>query len=149
MASVVFDSAGFKAQYPEFMGLDIGVVNGCFNQATLFCNNSDASVVTDIPTRTTLLWLLTAHIAKLFYGANGNAPLDVVGRVEVAKEGSVHARADMGPPSGTAAWYNQTQYGAMYLAATARFRTARYIPAVTGVMNDPGSIPAIWPWGRW
>ena len=149
MAVVVFDPTGFVAQFPEFASLSTEVLTGCFSQATLFCNNTGASVVTDLSTRTQLLWLLTAHLAKLFYGTNCEAPSDLVGRVALAKEGTVHVSADIGPPSGSAAWYNQTRYGAMYWAATVRYRTMRYVPAQSPMMNAQGPTPAIWPWGRW
>jgi hypothetical protein len=154
MSVVAFDPAAFAAQYPEFSGLAAGATTNSFNLATLYCNNTDSSIVTDIPTRTTLLYLLTAHITKLQYGTNDGTlpavgPTDVVGRISEAKEGTVEARADMGPPSGSAAWFNQTRYGAMYWAATVRFRSATYVPFLQPTMNKVGNTPAIWPWGRW
>jgi hypothetical protein len=154
MAVVAFDPVAFAAQYAEFSGLAAGETTASFNLATLYCNNTDASVITDIPTRTTLLWLLTAHITKIQYGTNDGtnpavAPTGIVGRLSEAKEGTVEARADMGPLSASAAWYNQTRYGAMYWAATVRFRSATYIPLQRPLMNNPGATPAIWPWGRW
>ena len=154
MAVVAFDSTAFLAQYAEFTGIGAGSATTCFGLATLYCDNSDLSIVTNITKRTTLLWLLTAHILKLNYGANDGAgnvvpPAGIVGRVEVAKEGTVDVRADMGPPSASAAWYNQTQYGAMYWAATINYRTLRYVPFSQTPMNQQGATPAIWPWGRW
>ena len=156
MSSVVFDPVAFAAQYAEFSGLAAGDTTTAFNLATLYLCNTDSSIVQDIPTRTTLLWLLTAHISKLYFGTNDGkghvvAPTDLVGRVEIAKEGTVHVRADMGPPSLAAAWYNQTRYGAAYWAATVKYRTMHYVPAHRGGMNRQGRIPAIWPWawGRW
>ncbi len=154
MAVVVFDPVAFVLQYPEFAGFTSGSLTNCFNTATLFCNNTDASIVQDIPTRTNLLWLLTAHITKLTLGTNDGAgnirpPSDIVGRIEVAKEGSVDVRSDMGPSSASAAWYNQTRYGAMYFAATVRFRSMQYVPKQPSVMAQQGATPALWPWGRW
>lgn len=153
MASVVFDPVGFVAQYPEFTGIASASLTGSFNQATFFCANTDNALVQDIPTRTTLLWLLTAHITKLIYGTNDGAgnvtpPPGMIGRLEVAKTGTVDGKADMGPPSGSAAWYNQTRYGAMYYAMVARFRSFRYVPFNRPGMNNQGATPAIWPWGR-
>ncbi|HUW10058.1 MAG TPA: DUF4054 domain-containing protein [Anaerolineae bacterium] len=154
MAVVVFNPAAFTTQYPEFAGLATASLTSCFNTATLFCNNTDQSVVQDTTVRTNLLWLLTAHIAKLTLGTNDGAgnirnPTDLVGRIEVAKEGSVDVRTDMGPSSATAAWYNQTQYGAMYFAASVRYRGLFYVPKQPTVMAQQGSTPALWPWGRW
>lgn len=152
MAIVVFDPTAFKQAYPEFTGINNTVLTTNFANAALMCNNTDASVVQDIPTRTTLLWLLTAHITLIFNGTNDGAgnvtpPKDLVGRVEIAKEGSVHVRADMGPASASAAWFNQTRYGAMYWAATVRYRTLRYIPQQNLYPgNQLGPQPGIWPW---
>lgn len=133
--AVVFDPAAFAAQYPEFSGLATGLTTFAFNEATLFLNNTPASVVTDETERRTLLYLLTAHVTKLTYGTNNGttseAPAGIVGRVEVAKEGSVHVRADMGPALGSPAWYNQTQYGATYWAATVKYRTMHYYPGLS------------------
>lgn len=155
MSAVVFDPVAFAAAYPEFSGFTTAVLDNAFNTAVLYCNNTDSSVVQDLTTRTTLLWLLTAHILKLFYGTNNSstgavtAPSDLVGRVEVAKEGTILVRADMGPATASGAWYNQTRYGAAYWAMTVRYRVARYIPFIGPTTNPPGATPAIWPWGRW
>lgn len=154
MAVVVFNPEAFAEMFPEFSGLSATTTTTCFNLATLYCNNSDSSVVVDIPTRTTFLYFLTAHVAKLYYGTNdgqGNIvpPTEAVGRVDVAKEGSVHTRLDMGPPSAAAAWYNQTKYGAAYWAASVKYRTMLYVPFQGNIMNNPGPTPALWPWGRW
>lgn len=157
MAVVVFDPTAFATAYPEFSGFSTPVLDQAFAVAELYCNNTDGSVVQDLTTRTTLLWLMTAHILKLFYGTNGvvnggtvvTAPSDLVGRLETAKEGTILARADMGPASASAAWYNQTRYGAAFWALILRFRTARYIPYAPPLTNPPGPTPAIWPLGRW
>jgi hypothetical protein len=82
--------------------------------------------------------MLTAHIAWL------NAPRDadgnpastgspaspIVGRINSASEGSVSVQADIGDAtagSPSQPWYMQTRYGAAYWAATAQYRTARYV----------------------
>jgi expansin (peptidoglycan-binding protein) len=154
VAIVVFDPTAFKLQFAEFAGLSSPVLAGCFNMATLYCNNTDSAVVADTATRTMLLGLLTAHVAKLYYGTNDGAGLvvaasELVGRIEVAKEGSVDVRVDMGPPTVSGAWYNQTRYGAAYWAATVRYRNMRYVPLNRPGMNQVGNVPAIWPWARW
>lgn len=148
---VVLDVAQFQGQFPEFSNATSDQVNFAFSESTLFCSNTDSnSPVSDLGVRRVLLYLLTAHILLIRYGSNTEPPKGLVGRVEIAKEGSVQARADMGPASGSAAWFNQTKYGAEYWAATLRFRTARYVPvAGATAFNRIGSVPAIWPWGRW
>ena len=136
MAVVVFDSAAFKAAFPEFAGFSDPVLQNNFDTATLFCNNTDAAIVTDIPTRTKLLNLLTAHVTKLANGTNDGAgnivpPSGLVGRVSNAVEGTVRVTVEMGGDSPSVAWFNQTQYGASYWAATIRYRTFRYQPPLS------------------
>jgi hypothetical protein len=133
VAVVVFDPAAFKAQYLEFSGFSDTLLMANFTSAQVYLTNSAASIVSDIPTRTYLLNLLTAHLTQVFNGTNNGTsstqPTGLVGRVEVAKEGSVHVRADMGTVPAAGAWYMQTTYGAAYWAATAKYRTFRYVPA--------------------
>lgn len=128
MPVVAFDPVAFKQRYPEFSGVDSTLLGTLFAEAGLYCNNTDLSIVTDLPTRTTLLWMLTAHIAALNIGVNGNPPPDLVGRITSAKQGSVGVTAEMGPASGTAAWFNQTKYGAAYWQASASYRLMRFLP---------------------
>lgn len=128
MCVVVFDPTAFKTQYPEFSTISNGVLNGYFGLATIYLDNSDNSPVCDCTTRAVLLNLLVAHITALYAGVNGQAPSGLVGRVSQATEGSVSVTADMGATTNSQAWYMQTQYGASYWAATAQFRTARYLP---------------------
>lgn len=156
MAVVVFDPSAFRTLFPEFTGFSDAVLLGSFNTATLFCNNTDSSIVTDIPTRTSFLNLLTAHVTKLSYGTNDGAgnvvpPSGLVGRVSNAVEGTVRVTTEMGGDSPSAAWFHQTQYGATYWAASVRYRTFRYQPPTPVFGNPIGPTPAIqpwpWPWG--
>ncbi len=122
MASVVFDPAAFIARYPEFALVSPLLLGDYFVEATLYCNNTDLSVVADIPTRTLFLNMLTAHIAKL-----AAAPL--VGRIDSAAEGSVSAHTVYSNAvAGSMAWYIQTQYGASYWTASKPYRSFRYVP---------------------
>ena len=129
MTQVVFDPIGFVARYPEFASVSSTVLGMMFTEATAFCDNTDGSQVQDIPTRTVLLNMLTAHITALNFGVSGQAANSLVGRVSEAKEGSVSVKADMGTTSEAAAWYNQTKYGAAYWRASSSFRGMIYIPA--------------------
>ena len=133
MAIVVFNYASWIARYPEFSTLANGadptvVAPECFNEACLYLNNTNGSLVCDVNIRTTLLNMLTAHIMLLNFGANGQAPSQLVGRVSSAGQGSVNVSATMGPASGSAAWFQQTKYGAAYWQASAQYRMMRYQP---------------------
>lgn len=142
---VVFDPAVFKAAYPEFVTLGDAVLIANFDLATLQLNNSCGSTVSDAALRETLLNLLVAHITTLRNGANGQPPPGMVGRIGYAIEGSVAATADMGPQVYGQAYYNQTQWGAMYWTATARFRSLRYVPPPRNICADHGLFgPGCW-----
>ena len=134
MAQVVFVPEDFKAAYPAFAQVSNAALNQYFQIATLYLSNEDCSVVQDLEKRKALLWMLTAHIAQLSGALNpagaagGAAP---VGRTSSATEGSVSVSFDMGTTSQNAAWYEQTQWGAMFWAATAYLRAFRYRPRPT------------------
>lgn len=126
MAVVVFDPAQFKIVYPQFAAVADAVLENCFNGACNILNNTDTSPVQNIPRRTYLLYLLTAHIATLegVAGSSGPAP---VGRLSQASEGTVSVSFDYnsGPNQ---AWFAQTQYGALFWQATTNLRGFRYVP---------------------
>lgn len=126
---VEFEPEVFKAAYPEFATITDPVLEVNFDLATLQLNNSCGSRVSDAALREKLLNLLVAHITTLRNGANGQPPPGMVGRIGYAIEGSVAATADMGPQVYGQAYYNQTQWGAMYWQATAIYRTFQYVPA--------------------
>lgn len=126
MCIVTFDSVAFLARYPEFASVNPGTLTVYFAEATIYLDNTDSSIVTDCTIRAVLLNMLVAHIAALNSGVNGQAPSGIVGRVSDATEGSVHVAADMGPTTGSSAWYMQTQYGASYWTATSRYRQFQY-----------------------
>lgn len=121
MAIVAFDLAAFRARYPEFAGTADALIQSCWLEGTIYLDNTDASLVTDVARRAIYLNMLTAHIVKLATSA-------LVGRINQATEGSVTVSAEMGPATNTSAWYMQTQYGASYWQATASFRTFQPIP---------------------
>lgn len=134
MAQVVFDPAAFKVAYPAFSAVDDGFLQSCFVQAGFYLSNKDCSPVQDVADREALLWMLTAHIAYLQGALNppgttsGPAP---VGRLGSATEGSVSVSYDFGPTTNREAWYLQSQWGAMFWAATAYLRAFRYRPRPT------------------
>jgi hypothetical protein len=124
MAVVSFDVDVFKVRFAEFAGVQDALLGLYFIEACQYLNNTDDSLVSDIVQRAILLNYLVAHIASL---SAATASGGMVGRISSASEGSVSASADMGPVSGSQAWYVQTQYGAQYWAMTARYRTMRYV----------------------
>lgn len=127
MAVVAFDLAGFRVRYPEFATVVDALLGAYFVESTIYLDNTDSSIVTDVVRRSLLLNMLTAHITALNSGVNGQPPAGIVGRVNSASEGSVSVSADMGPPSGSSAWFMQTKYGASFWQASANFRTFRYV----------------------
>jgi hypothetical protein len=144
MTVVVFDPAAFKQAYPQFAAVSDAVLTNYFNLATLYLSNTDCSIVQDIPKRTTLLWLLTAHIAFLSGALNADgAPSGLVGRISSATEGSVSVSAEM-PGNPNAAWFNQTAWGAMFWQSTISLRSFRYRARPTVVEGQYGR-PI---WGR-
>jgi hypothetical protein len=125
----IFVYADWSALYPQ-LALWIGApaAQQYFNMATIYLDNTPTSLVQDVTQRTMLLYMLTSHIAQLLAPQNGQNASPLVGRISDATEGSVTVRAEMKYPEGSAQWYQQTSYGAMYWAATTQYRTMRYLP---------------------
>lgn len=126
MPVVVFDEVAFKARYPEFSALTSPALAAYFTEATIYLNNTETSPVTDEAQRAILLNMLVAHIAFLDSSSSANSGL--VGRIASATEGSVSVTTDVGPMTGSQAWFMQSRYGAAYWQATAPYRTFRYTP---------------------
>ena len=124
MAVAAFDLAAFRARYPEFSAVADATLGAYFLEAGLYLDNTDGSPVINLGTRLMLLNMLVAHIAAL-----GAAAL--VGRISSASEGSVSVSADMGPVTGSSAWFLQTKYGSSFWQASARYRTFRYYPGAS------------------
>jgi hypothetical protein len=129
MPSVVFDPVAFVARYPEFSTVSAPTLGDYFTEATMYLDNTDASRVSNLAQRALLLNMLTAHVAALNgSGVNGNGAPGLVGRINSATEGSVSVSAEYATPAnGTQAYFQQTQYGAAFWAASARYRTMQYI----------------------
>lgn len=141
---VTFNYATWVAQYPEFSQVTSPTAQGYFDSATLYLNNSATSVVTNLTTRKQLLYLLTAHLAFIFSGKNGQGAPGLVGRVANAAEGSVNVGAEM-PSAPSAAWFNQSPYGAAFWQATLRYRTARWTTPSQPFYQPRGAFR--YPWG--
>ena len=132
---IPFDYSLWQTAFPELSSVSQMAAGLYWDMACIFLNNTYSSVVTDSSRagqRNNLLNFLTAHIAKLLLPQNGETP--PVGRISNASEGSVSVAFDM-PSNPNAAWFNQTAYGALFWAATAQYRTMRYIPAPTRYLS--------------
>jgi hypothetical protein len=140
---VIFDPTAFIARFPEFSTVTADTLTAYFNESTLVLDNTDSSMVQQIEQRTPLLWLLTAHLAALYSGVNGQAPAQLVGRINNASEGSVSVATDYGTQPATAAFYLQTKYGAQYWQMTASIRAMQYVPGF------PQAHPYPLPGFRW
>jgi hypothetical protein len=146
--SVVFNSALFAERYPEFAGASPALLQLFFTEACLYCDNGPFSIVSDSSVggqRDLLLLMMTAHIAQLNVGSNGQPASSLVGRVASASEGSVSVTADFGGNvTKNEAWFLQTKYGAAFWQATANFRTMQYVPGRSHAPRGPWGS-----WGRW
>ena len=85
-----------------------------------------------------LLGMVTAHIAALNAPLSGHPASTLVGRISSATEGSVTVATQNDYPPGTAQWWQQTKYGAAFWAASAQFRTARYVHGPRAQYNGFG-----------
>lgn len=135
MAVVVFDPVQFKIAFPEFQAVPDARLLVLFQVAQGMLDNTDASIVVDLQQRTTMFWYLVAHLLTLYgtgvsSSAGGGGPSGVVGRLSTATEGTVTASYEFNiPASASAAWWNQTQYGATYWMMMAPYRSFRYVAA--------------------
>ena len=125
---VAFDQPTWAAWYPEFAAVPEGQGGGFFAQAGLYLDNTPVSPVQNLTRRATILYMITSHIAAMFFGVNGEAPSPLVGRINNASQGSVSVATDMPAPM-SAAWWNQTRYGALAWQALLPYRSALYIAA--------------------
>jgi len=132
MSVVVFDPVAFVARYPEFSAVTNPRMQACFNDAGLYLSNTDASPVQSIPRRTSLLWMLTAHILTIGGALSVDGKPLPVGRIDSGTEGSVTVGLKYTDPTpGSGAWFNQTQYGASFWQATTALRGFRYFARPT------------------
>jgi hypothetical protein len=135
--TVAFDYQRWIARYPEFCSVNEPTAQAYFDEATLYLRNDGTGPVSTESVQLTLLNMLTAHIAKLNATVGGVAPSGLVGRITDATEGSVSVSVDKMVGDKSAAWYQQTQYGASFWQATRAYRTARYRPSLQPVL--PGA----------
>lgn len=132
MPVAVFNPTLFKVRYPQFANVLDGTLGAYFLEAGLYLNNTDCSRVRDVTKRLLLLNMLVAHISELNGDLSADGQAKPVGRVSQAAEGSVSASLEYSPPvAGSAPWFNQTQFGAAFWAATPFLRSMKYSPRPT------------------
>jgi hypothetical protein len=126
-AVATFDYDAWLALYPEFSNVTEDQADLSFDLATLFLRNDGTGPVCAVSAQLSLLNMLTAHIAFIGYGdSKSGGATGLVGRISGATEGSVSVQTENQYPPGSAQWFQQTKYGAMFWQATAAFRTFRY-----------------------
>jgi hypothetical protein len=143
---VTFTYADWSTRYPELAAsVALPLAQLYFNEAQMYCDNTPQSPIRDASQggqREILLNMVTAHIAALNAPLNGQASSPLVGRISNATQGSVSVQTQNDYAPGTVQWYQQTKYGAAYWAATAAYRTMRYIP------GRPRNMDPYNPWRR-
>ena len=136
MGIVAFNYDAWVARYPELAGsVSPQLAAAYFAEAELYCDNTPGSIVSDETRRSLFLNMLVSHIAQLNAPINGQSSQTLVGRITSASEGSVSVSVENTSLPGSAQWYQQTKYGAAYWAATAPYRTAKYVPGPQRIMD--------------
>ena len=101
-----------------------------FEEAGLYCDNTETSPIINLVERQQLLGLVTAHLIALNVPPPGGEVSPLVGRITSASEGSVSVSVQNDYPPGSVQWFQQTRYGAQYWAATAKYRRFLYVAGV-------------------
>ena len=132
MGAAVFNYALWIARYPEFnvapTVVSAPLAQALFDEASLYFANDPCNIKVRNPQQQLMLMnMLTAHLAQLNVGSNGQAASGLVGRISAAAEGSVSVSVEF-PTTANSAWFLQTPYGAAFWQATAALRTMHYRP---------------------
>lgn len=119
-----FVYADFTAAYPAFATAPPELTLEAYFALAgeVWLRNDGTGPVRTTVLQTQLLYMLTAHIAQLFSGPDGNDPSGLVGRISSATEGSVTVATEY-ESTMNSAWFNQTPYGAAFWQATAAWRS--------------------------
>ena len=140
--AVAFDPLAFVALFPQFDALTPDQLTTLVLPiAELYCRNDGGGPVSTAATQMSLLNLMVAHVATLMFPslASPAGAVPAVGRLSSASQGSVSVAYEF-PQNPNDAWFNQTVYGSAFRAATAAYRTMRYVPARRRPLNP-------WPYG--
>lgn len=125
---VQFDYAAWALIFPQFSNVTSQQVTGLvLPLAQQYCRNDGVGPVSTAATQTNLLNLMVAHCCQLLFGSVTQPLSPLVGRIGSASEGSVSVSTDF-PTTPAKAWFDQTQWGAMFWQLTAPYRTMRYLP---------------------
>ena len=134
--TTTFSYATWTALFPEFLspGGSIPVTTGqatqYFTLAEAVVDNTGCGPVCLQNVQDNLLYLATSHIAAIFAIPAGAAEAStIVGRIKDASEGTVRVSTENDYPPGSAQWWQQTKYGAMFWAATSSYRSFQYVAA--------------------
>jgi len=128
-AIAIFNYEIWQAQFRKFTAVSQVQAQGYWNEACLIHNNTGNGPVTDPTQQQTLLNLLTAHIAFLDVGHDGNPSTPsqgMPGRVSSASQGSVSLSTEFSGTGKNEAYYAQSTYGIRYWRAMRPFWTFRY-----------------------
>ena len=128
-AVATFDYASWSAAYPEFSNVASGQAQAYWNEATILHRNDGGGPVQDVTMQTSLLNLLTAHIAFLRVGTAANqsaASQGLSGRVTSATQGSVSLSTELPGLGPNSAWCAASAYGYSYWNYMAPYRTMHY-----------------------
>lgn len=148
--TVTFSYPTWLALFPQFAYISSTQAQMYFDLATQWVRNDGGGPVSTAATQTTLLNLMTAHIAQLFAPTQGGQnPSMIVGRISDATQGSVSVSAAYPGENPSASWFNQTPYGAAAWSAMAPYRTARYVPGPGAFAGNPFGNPFFTGGGNW
>jgi hypothetical protein len=141
-AIATFTYSDFTALFPAFASNPSeATLQLYFNLAgTIWWRNDGTAPVppTNVAFQTNLMYLLTAHLAQLYTGPDGNDPSSLVGRISSAGQGSVNVSTEYASTNNSQ-WFDQTPYGAAFWAATSAFRSfPRYLPGPSRFGNGFG-----------
>ena len=154
---VTFVYADWLAVYPEFTATATAAQGqNDFDIATLFLDNTECSPVQDVTRRTSLLYMITAHVAQLYQGSSGpggSTISPIVGRVSQATEGSVSISSELAGMGKNEAWWVQTKYGLMAWQAMAPYRAGKYYPPpqipLAAQSWPGGAFGGVWGYPAW
>jgi hypothetical protein len=130
-AVATFSFANWQAAFPAFSNVNSTQATSYFNEACILHNNTGRGPVQDVGMQTTLLYLLTAHIAYLDVGtANNPSPASqgIAGRPSSATQGSVSLSTELPGFGKNEIYFGQSSWGIKYWQYMAPFRLAHYRP---------------------